>query len=94
MEVSKVRQLTALQAFGIDVPRTIAVVGKRDLLERAATFTGPFITKHNQGGKGQNNNNKGGNNAQSGKPGQQQPGRPPFGGFPFKVRRDEGKNRL
>ncbi len=52
MEVSKVRQLTALRAFGIDVPRTIAVVGRRDLLDRAATFAGPFITKHNQGGKG------------------------------------------
>ncbi len=52
MEVSKVRQLTALRAFGIDVPRTIAVVGKRDLLERATVFSGPFITKHNQGGKG------------------------------------------
>ena len=52
MEVSKVRQLTALRAFGIDVPRTIAVVGKRDLIDRAAAFTGPFITKHNQGGKG------------------------------------------
>jgi hypothetical protein len=52
MEVSKVRQLTALKAFGIDVPRTIAVIGKEDLIARAETFTGPFITKHNQGGKG------------------------------------------
>ena len=52
MEVSKVRQLTALKAFGIDVPRTIAVIGKDDLVSWAETFTGPFITKHNQGGKG------------------------------------------
>jgi hypothetical protein len=52
MEVSKVRQLTALRAFGIDVPRSIAVIGTRDLVDRAATFTGSFITKHNQGGKG------------------------------------------
>lgn len=52
MEVSKVRQLTALRAFGIDVPRTIAVVGKDDLLARAASMPLPFITKHNQGGKG------------------------------------------
>jgi hypothetical protein len=52
MEVSKVRQLTALKAFGIDVPRTIAVIGRDDLVARAETFTGPFITKHNQGGKG------------------------------------------
>ena len=52
MEVSKVRQLTALKAFGIDVPHTIAVVGKDDLVARAATMPTPFITKHNQGGKG------------------------------------------
>ncbi len=52
MEVSKVRQLTALKAFGIDVPRTLAVIGKDDLLARVATVPTPFITKHNQGGKG------------------------------------------
>lgn len=52
MEVSKVRQLTSLKAFGIDVPRTIAVIGKDDLVTRAAGMPVPFITKHNQGGKG------------------------------------------
>ncbi len=52
MEVSKVRQLTALRAFGIDVPRTVAVVGNGDLLSAAREFPAPFITKHNQGGKG------------------------------------------
>ncbi|MDQ4045479.1 MAG: alpha-L-glutamate ligase [Chloroflexota bacterium] len=52
MEVSKVRQLTALRAFGIDVPRTIAVIGRDDLLAAARTMPVPFITKHNQGGKG------------------------------------------
>jgi glutathione synthase/RimK-type ligase-like ATP-grasp enzyme len=52
MEVSKVRQLTALKAFGIDVPRTIAVVGRDDLVRAARPFPTPFITKHNQGGKG------------------------------------------
>jgi glutathione synthase/RimK-type ligase-like ATP-grasp enzyme len=52
MEVSKVRQLTALRAFGIDVPRTIAVVGRDDLVTRASEMPVPFITKHNQGGKG------------------------------------------
>lgn len=52
MEVSKVRQLTALQAFGIDVPRTMAVIGKDGLLEAGRTLPTPFITKHNQGGKG------------------------------------------
>ena len=52
MEVSKVRQLTALKAFGIDVPRTVAVIGKDDLLPTASKLPTPFITKHNQGGKG------------------------------------------
>jgi hypothetical protein len=52
MEVSKVRQLTLLKAFGIDTPRTVAVVGKDDLERAASTFPTPFITKHNQGGKG------------------------------------------
>lgn len=51
-EVSKVRQLTALKAFGIDVPRTIAVIGTDDLVEQARRMPLPFITKHNQGGKG------------------------------------------
>jgi glutathione synthase/RimK-type ligase-like ATP-grasp enzyme len=52
MEVSKVRQLTSLRAFGIDVPRTIAVIGRDDLVARAGAMPVPFITKHNQGGKG------------------------------------------
>ncbi len=52
MEVSKVRQLTALRSLGIDVPRTVAVIGKNDLLTQATSIATPFITKHNQGGKG------------------------------------------
>lgn len=52
LEVSKVLQLTALQAAGIEVPRTRAVVGTEHLLEAAETFPAPFVTKHNQGGKG------------------------------------------
>ncbi len=52
MEVSKVHQLTALKAFGIDVPRTIAVIGRDDLRPAANGFPLSFITKHNQGGKG------------------------------------------
>ena len=52
LEVSKVDQLTALRAFGIDVPRTKAVVGSHNLVEAARDFPTPFITKHNQGGKG------------------------------------------
>jgi hypothetical protein len=52
MEVSKVRQLTRLRAIGIDTPRTIAVIGRSGLMEAAAQMPMPFITKHNQGGKG------------------------------------------
>ncbi len=52
MEVSKVRQLTALKAFGIDVPYTVAVIGRDVLMASAANMPTPFITKHNQGGKG------------------------------------------
>jgi len=52
LEMSKVDQLTALRAAGIEVPRTLAVVGRESLLEAAATLPAPFIAKHNQGGKG------------------------------------------
>ena len=53
MEVSKVLQYAALKRHGIRVPRTLAVVGGADALKSAArTLDLPFITKHNQGGKG------------------------------------------
>lgn len=52
MEVGKVRQLTRRKAFGIDVPRTAAVVGREDLVATAERFPMPFITRHNQSGKG------------------------------------------
>lgn len=51
-EVSKVAQTSALAAAGFDVPHTVAVFGKDELVSRAAELTTPFITKHNQGGKG------------------------------------------
>ncbi|WP_282826436.1 ATP-grasp domain-containing protein [Gulosibacter sediminis] len=51
-EVSKVAQTSALGAAGFDVPHTVAVFGKDELVSRAAEFATPFITKHNQGGKG------------------------------------------
>ncbi|WP_337062512.1 ATP-grasp domain-containing protein [Kineococcus sp. G2] len=55
LELSKVAQLTALAAAGIEVPRTVAVVGA-DLDAAARRFAervgGPFVTKHSQGGKG------------------------------------------
>jgi hypothetical protein len=52
LEMSKVEQLTALRAAGIDVPRTVAVVGRESLLDAAGKFPAPFIVKPNQGGKG------------------------------------------
>ena len=52
LEMSKVDQLTALAAAGFDVPRTVAVVGNDRLVAQARDFPAPFITKHNQGGKG------------------------------------------
>jgi hypothetical protein len=56
LEVSKVAQHGLLQQAGFDVPRTTAVFGAATLKQSARAFTGgddvPFITKHNQGGKG------------------------------------------
>lgn len=52
LEVSKVAQYAALRAAGFDVPKTIAVFGADDLSRRAREMQVPFITKHNQGGKG------------------------------------------
>ena len=52
LEMSKVDQHAALRASGFDVPRTIAVVGADGLHREAKRMELPFITKHNQGGKG------------------------------------------
>ncbi len=52
LEMSKMDQLTALRAAGFDVPRTVAVAGRSDLLPAAGKLRVPFISKHNQGGKG------------------------------------------
>jgi hypothetical protein len=53
LEVSKVRQYLELEKFGIQTPRTIAAVGKENILEAAKEFAGKkFITKHNRAGKG------------------------------------------
>jgi glutathione synthase/RimK-type ligase-like ATP-grasp enzyme len=53
LETSKVAQDLALRRAGILTPRTVAVIGGADaLVEAARTFDGPFLTKHNQGGKG------------------------------------------
>ncbi|QWT24468.1 alpha-L-glutamate ligase [Subtercola sp. PAMC28395] len=52
LEVSKVEQHRALATAGFDVPRTAAVFGRQGLKQKAREFDAPFITKHNQGGKG------------------------------------------
>ncbi|GAA4181641.1 glutathione synthase [Gryllotalpicola koreensis] len=56
LEVSKVAQLAALRRAGIEVPRTVAAIGTPHLLDVARAFErqspGPFVVKHNQGGKG------------------------------------------
>ncbi len=52
LEVSKVAQHAALRHAGIEVPRTVAVFGVDDLAAKAEEFGAPFISKHNQGGKG------------------------------------------
>jgi hypothetical protein len=52
LEISKVAQYTALAAHGIRTPHTVAAVGREQILQAAKGFDGPFITKHNRGGKG------------------------------------------
>jgi hypothetical protein len=45
-------QLVALRAAGFDVPATVTVAGTRQLAAAARALPAPFISKHNQGGKG------------------------------------------
>lgn len=52
LEVSKVEQYLAFDAFGIAVPETVAAIGRDEIAAAAETFDGPFITKHNRAGKG------------------------------------------
>ena len=52
LEMSKVEQLVALRAAGFDVPRTVAVAGTAELAAASRKLPAPFISKHNQGGKG------------------------------------------
>ncbi|MFC7687765.1 RimK family alpha-L-glutamate ligase [Ureibacillus sp. GCM10028918] len=53
LELSKVKQYTQLEKFDIRVPKTVAAVGKEQIMEAAkALDTVPFITKHNRAGKG------------------------------------------
>jgi len=52
LEISKVAQYAALHLHGIRTPRTVAAIGRDEILAAAHSFNGPFITKHNRGGKG------------------------------------------
>jgi len=52
LEISKVAQYAALNSYGIRTPRTVATIGRKEILTAAQSFDGPFITKHNRGGKG------------------------------------------
>ncbi len=53
LEVSKVNQYMALHSAGIQTPKTIAAVGKEEILKAAELLNvDSFITKHNRAGKG------------------------------------------
>lgn len=52
LEISKIAQYAALNAFGIRTPRTIAAIGRDEIINAAERFKGPVITKPNRGGKG------------------------------------------
>ncbi len=51
LELSKLQQDAALRAAGILTPHTVGVIAA-DAKEAARQLDAPFITKHNQGGKG------------------------------------------
>ena len=53
LEINKTAQYMALESHGIKTPKTVAAVGKEQILEGARSLgTAPFITKHNRAGKG------------------------------------------
>lgn len=53
LEVSKVLQYLELNKYGVKTPKTIAAVGKQNIINAANSFAGQsFITKHNRAGKG------------------------------------------
>jgi hypothetical protein len=52
LEVSKIAQYAALSRYGIRTPRTLAAIGRRQIVEAAHRMDGSFITKHNRAGKG------------------------------------------
>ncbi|MGV3005706.1 ATP-grasp domain-containing protein [Streptococcus pluranimalium] len=53
LEISKVKQYLKLNQAGIATPKTVAVLGKENILDGARQLnTYPLITKHNRAGKG------------------------------------------
>jgi hypothetical protein len=52
LEISKVAQYAELAKFGIRTPRTVAAVGRDNIIAAAHLISSPFITKHNRAGKG------------------------------------------
>ncbi len=52
LEVSKMAQYAALRQHGIQVPRTVAALGREQIIAAACDFDVNFITKHNRAGKG------------------------------------------
>ncbi|HEY0968472.1 MAG TPA: hypothetical protein VGD88_13860 [Opitutaceae bacterium] len=52
LEINKIAQYAKLRNYGIRTPRTMAAVGKENVIKAAAKFEGAFITKHNRAGKG------------------------------------------
>ena len=52
LEISKAAQYASLDAHGIRTPRTIATVGREEIVASARAFEAPFIIKPNRGGKG------------------------------------------
>lgn len=54
LELSKVEQYMALNAAGVETPKTLTAIGKEKIVEAAQQLNlTPFITKHNRAGKGQ-----------------------------------------
>lgn len=52
LEVSKVAQYSALAAFDVATPETLAVIGRANIPAAAERLGYPLILKHNRGGKG------------------------------------------
>jgi hypothetical protein len=52
LEVNKIAQYAALAPYGVRTPRTLAAVGRENIVAAASSMKGSFITKHNRAGKG------------------------------------------